>query len=231
MGRIWLGTSGFSYKEWRPDFYPADLPEKSFLRHYAARFNSVEIDSTFYRLPAAKTLEAWKAATGDDFRFTLKASRRITHQRRLQVPSDALDYLLGAVRALGDRLGLILYQLPPNFRRDIPRLDGFLSALPRGIPAAFEFRHASWFCPEVYDLLRGREAALCARDGDDGATPLEITAPFACVRLRRSSYDRFQVEEWRRRFRAWTERGLDVFAYVKPEGMPDAPRVARDFAA
>jgi uncharacterized protein YecE (DUF72 family) len=230
VARIWLGTSGFSYKEWRPAFYPADLPEKAFLRHYATRFNSVEINSTFYRMPGAKTIEAWKASTGEDFRFALKASRRITHQERLRVPSDALTYLLDVVGALGGRLGLLLFQLPPDFRRDVPRLDLFLSALPRGFPAAFEFRHASWFCPEVFDLLRKREVALCARDADEGSTPLEITAPFACVRLRRSSYDKYRIEEWRRRFRGWAERGLDVYAYVKHEDNPDAPLIARAFA-
>ena len=230
MARIWVGTSGFSYKEWRPAFYPAEVSDKAFLRYYATRFNSVEINSTFYRMPSAKTLEAWMSATGEDFRFTLKAPRRITHQERLRAPSEALTHLLDVVRALGGRLGALLFQLPPDFRRDVPRLDLFLSALPRGFPAAFEFRHASWFCPEVFDLLRKREVALCARDADEGSTPLEITAPFTCVRLRRSGYDKFQIEEWRRRFRGWAERGVDVFAYLKHEDNPDAPRIAGAFA-
>ena len=212
----------------RRSFFRPDLSGKGFLRHYATRFNSVEIDSTFYRMPSAKTIEGWRASTDDRFRFTLKASRRITHFGRLKTPSESLDYFLGAARALGPRLGSILYQLPPDFRRDVPRLDLFLAALPRDLPAAFEFRHASWFCPEVFDLLREREVALCAHDADDRTTPLEITAPFAYVRLRRSRYDDKLLQDWRWRFRAWAERGLDVFAFVKHEDNPDAPRIARE---
>ena len=116
MAKVWFGTSGFSYKEWRPSFYPADLSERQFLSYYARRLNAVEIDYTFYRMPSAKTIEAWKAATPEGFRFTLKASQQITHRQRLKVPSDALEYLMGVVAGLGDRLGMILYQLPPNFR-------------------------------------------------------------------------------------------------------------------
>src|SRR6516164_6667178 len=127
MARIWFGTSGFSYKEWKGKFYPEDLPNREMLHHYATRLNSVEIDSTFYRMPTASTLETWKAETLDSFRFTIKASQQITHRQRLKVPSDALDYLVGVVPTLGDRLGLMLYQLPPFFRADLPRLEAFLS--------------------------------------------------------------------------------------------------------
>lgn len=230
MAGIWLGTSGFSYPEWRPSFYPRDLPDAGLLRHYASRLNSVEIDSSFYRMPNAKTLESWKGATDAGFRFTLKASRRITHLERLHVPSGSLDYLLDVVSRLDDRLGPILYQLPPDFRRDDGRLERFLAALEPGIRSAFEFRHASWFCPEVYERLRSAGAALCVHDGDERTTPLELTAPFALVRLRRSAYDGPRIARWRRRFRAWTAGGVDVFAYVKHEGLPSAPLLARRFA-
>src|SRR5215831_13615447 len=129
MARIWFGTSGFSYKEWKPIFYPPDVPEKQFLRYYSSRLNSVEIDYTFYRMPNAKTIEAWKSATPPDFRFALKASQQITHRERLKVPSDAVNYLLGIVPGLETRLGLILFQLPPFFRCDTQKLDMFVSTL------------------------------------------------------------------------------------------------------
>src|SRR5437868_7524377 len=189
MAPIWFGTSGFSYKEWRPSFYPADLSDKQFLHHYATRLNSVEIDYTFYRMPSAKTIEAWKAATPEHFKFTLKASQQITHRQRLKIPSDALDYFLSVVPGLESRLGLILYQLPPFFKYDLNKLETFLSALPRGVPAAFEFRHDSWFVEDVYRLLRKHNVALCIHDADDHTTPMELTAGFTYVRLRRSSYD------------------------------------------
>ena len=190
MAQVWFGTSGFSYKEWRPMFYPEDLSDKQFLRYYASKLNSVEIDYTFYRMPTAKTIEAWKTATpANNFKFTLKASQQITHRQRLKVPSDALDYFLSVVPGLEDRLGIVLYQLPPFFKCDKSKLEAFLSVLPRGIPAAFEFRHESWFTDDVYHLLRDRDVALCIHDADDHTTPVELTAGFTYVRLRRSVYD------------------------------------------
>ena len=230
MGDIRFGTSGFSYREWRPAFYPADLPDADFLRYYATRFNSVEIDSTFYRMPTAKTIDGWKRATGEDFQFVLKASQQITHRERLRVPSSALEFLLGTVSHLERRLGLILFQLPPFFKCDLGRLQAFLSALPRGIRAAVEFRHDSWCREATYGVLRSHDAALCIVDGDDRVTPIEITAPFTCVRLRRSHYDAAVREEWQRRIRGWADDGIDVFAYVKHEDHPDAPHLAREFA-
>src|SRR5262249_9652170 len=145
MARIWFGTSGFRYKEWKPNFYPADLPENEFLQYYSSHFNSVEIDYTFYRMPSARLLDAWKNATGPEFRFALKAPKRITHWERLRIPSDSLEYLLRVAPGLNDRLGPILYQLPPNFPFDGDRLRTFLLALPAGIRSVFEFRHESWF--------------------------------------------------------------------------------------
>ena len=132
MARIWFGTSGFSYKEWRPSFYPPELSEKQFLQYYSTKLNSVEIDYTFYRMPNAKTIEGWKNATPEEFRFALKASQQITHRERLKIPSDALNYLLSVVPGLETRLGLILYQLPPFFKCDLQKLDMFVSTLPRG---------------------------------------------------------------------------------------------------
>ncbi len=231
MARIWFGTSGFSYKEWRPIFYPDDLSDKQFLQYYATRLNSVEIDYTFYRMPTAKTIEAWKTATPNDFRFTLKASQQITHRERLKIPSEALSYLLGVVLGLENRLGMILYQLPPFFKCDVQKLELFVSTLPKGIPAAFEFRHDSWFIPEVYRILRHHGAALCIHDADDHTTPLEVTAPFTYVRLRRTEYDSARRGEWQERIRRWASDGVDVFAYIKHEDNPNAPLIALEFAS
>jgi uncharacterized protein YecE (DUF72 family) len=230
MARIWFGTSGFSYKEWKPIFYPPDVPEKQFLRYYSTRLNSVEIDYTFYRMPTAKTIDAWKAAAPENFKFTLKASQQITHRERLKIPSDALDYFLTVVPGLGDRLGMILFQLPPFFKCDVPKLEAFVSALPRGIPAAFEFRHDSWFSKEVYGLLRKYGIALCIHDADDHTTPIELTAPFTYVRLRRTQYGDQLRSEWQERIRQWANSGTDVFAYIKHEDNPNAPLIALEFA-
>jgi uncharacterized protein YecE (DUF72 family) len=230
MAPVWFGTSGFSYKEWQPRFYPEGLSDKQFLRYYSSRLNSVEIDYTFYRMPSAKTIEAWREATPENFRFTLKASQQITHRQRLKVPSEALDYFLSVVPGLETRLGMILYQLPPFFRCDLQKLEAFLSVLPRGIRAAFEFRHDSWFIEEVYRLLRGREVALCIHDADDHTTPMELTAGFMYVRLRRSLYDGAKRAEWQSRIRGWAQEGIEVFAYIKHEDNPDAPLIALEFA-
>src|SRR5262245_16356684 len=230
MTPIWFGTSGFSYKEWRPLFYPADLPEKQFLQFYSSQLNSVEIDYTFYRMPNAKTIENWRAATPDQFRFALKASQQITHRQRLKTPSDALDYLLGVVGGLEGRLGTMLYQLPPFFKCDLEKLETFLSVLPRGIRSTFEFRHDSWFNPEVYALLRKHNTALCIHDADDHTTPMEITAGFTYIRFRRSDYAADARREWQDRLRTWARDGIEVFAYIKHEDNPDAPLIALGFA-
>jgi uncharacterized protein YecE (DUF72 family) len=230
MAAVWFGTSGFSYKEWRPIFYPEGLSDKQFLQYYSTRLNSVEIDYTFYRMPSAKTIESWTSATPEHFKFTLKASQQITHRQRLKVPSEALDYFLGVVPGLGGRLGLILYQLPPFFKCDNERLESFLSALPRGIPAAFEFRHDSWFVDDVYTLLRKHNVALCIHDADDHTTPMELTARFTYVRLRRSEYSDGQRREWQDRIQGWARDGIEVFAYIKHEDNPQAPLIALEFA-
>src|SRR5215471_303552 len=229
MAAIWFGTSGFSYKEWRPIFYPEGLPEKGFLKYYSGQLNSVEIDYTFYRMPSAKTIEAWRVSTPEIFKFALKASQQITHRQRLKVPSEALDYFMGIVPGLGTRLGMVLFQLPPFFKCDPQKLEMFLSVLPRGIPAAFEFRHESWFTSSVYELLRRHNIALCIHDADDHTTPMELTAGFTYVRLRRSEYSVEQRREWQERLRGWAGRDIEVFAYIKHEDNPNAPLIAVDF--
>lgn len=229
MATVWIGTSGFDYKEWKGVFYPAELPHDEFLRYYATRLQSVELDNTFYRMPNAKKIAAWKEATPEQFRFTLKASRKITHQEKLQLPSDALEYLVRTILGLESRLGALLVQLPPYFRCDMERLAAFVAALPPELPAAFEFRHESWFNDEVYGILRQRRAALCINDGDDGTTPLRVTGGFTYLRLRRSAYPDELRREWCERMRGWISAGTDVFAYIKHEDNPEAPQVALDF--
>jgi uncharacterized protein YecE (DUF72 family) len=230
MASIWLGTSGFSYKEWKRSFYPEGLPDNQMLQYYASRFNSVEIDSTFYRMPAQKTIEAWKSATPESFRFTIKAPQQITHRQRLKIPSDALDYFTSVVPGLEGRLGLVLYQLPPFFKCDAQRLELFLAALPRGVPAAFEFRHESWFNTQIYDLLEKRRVALCIHDADEHTTPMEITAGATYIRLRKSAYSDEERSVWQQRLRGLAAAGTEVFAYIKHEDNPDAPHIALRFA-
>jgi uncharacterized protein YecE (DUF72 family) len=177
------------------------------LFYYGTKFRSVEIDSTFYRMPAPKTLESWRDISPENFRFTVKAPQQITHRQRLKVPSDALTHLTSIVPILGAKLGLLFFQLPPFSRCDLPRLEAFLDVLPAGIPYAFEFRHDSWFTAEVLRLLREREIAVCIHDADEGCSPLEVTAPRVYVRLRRAFYSLEAREEWRQRFREWAESG------------------------
>jgi uncharacterized protein YecE (DUF72 family) len=190
----------------------------------------VEIDYTFYRMPTAKTIESWRTATPEHFKFTVKASQQITHRQRLKVPSEALEYFTTVVPGLEDRLGLVLYQLPPFFKCDAQRLEMFLAALPRGVHSAFEFRHESWFNQPVYDLLKKHNVALCIHDADDHTTPTEITADATYVRLRKSAYSDDDRKSWQERLRGWAGAGTEVFAYIKHEDNPDAPQIALQFA-
>jgi uncharacterized protein YecE (DUF72 family) len=230
MAKVSVGTSGFSYKEWKGLFYPEDLPDKQMLSFYSSRFPAVEIDSTFYRMPSPQTLESWRDSTPQHFRFVIKASQQITHRQRLKVPSDALNYLMSLLPLLGERLALVAFQLPPFFRCDVPKLQAFLEILPANIACSFEFRHASWFSPDVYELLRRHRSILCIHDSDEGCTPLELTAGAVYVRLRRERYTDKEREEWRVRWRNWAESGIEVYAFIKHKDNPDAPRIAQAFA-
>jgi uncharacterized protein YecE (DUF72 family) len=182
-------------------------------------------------MPTVKTIDAWRDATPEHFRFAIKASQRITHRERLGLPSESLDYFLKTVPGLGHRLGAVLYQLPPFLRCDLPRFEAFLHALPRSLPSAFEFRHESWRTDRVHALLGEHGAALCINDGDDGTTPLETTAPFTYLRLRRSGYSPEERSAWQARIRDWVARGIDVLAFIKHQDNPEAPLIALEFAA
>ena len=226
--RLSVGTSGFSYKEWKGSFYPEDLPATQMLRYYAGKLPAVEVNNTFYRLPRSSVLESWAEQVGGSFRFVLKASRRITHFKRLNDAADETDYLFSTATALGDHLGAILFQLPPNMKKDVDRLSGFLRLIPKGYRAALEFRHDSWFDAEVLDLLRQHDAALCAAETDEKEAPETIdTASWGYARLRRTEYDDTRLRTWAQRIAAqeWSE----AFVFFKHEDAGAGPRLAGRF--
>ena len=199
MMQVLAGTSGYSYKEWLGHFYPEKLPADAMLRYYAERFATVEINNTFYRMPAESMLSRWATEVPANFTFTLKAPRRITHDKRLREAGPDVTEFLRRALALGDKLGVLLFQLPPYLKKDVARLKDFLGLLPPDRRVAFEFRHASWQDDEVYEALRARAAMLCVTDTDEGDTPFVSTADCGYVRLRRTHYDDGDL-------RAWVER-------------------------
>ena len=210
--KLSVGTSGYSYKEWKGPFYPEKIKPADMLSFYAERLGAVEINNTFYRMPKKNVLESWAEKVPAGFRFSIKASRRITHFKRLKGVEEELGFLLGNTEVLGDRLGVVLFQLPPNLACDLDRLDAFLAMLPEQTPAAFEFRHASWHDEAVYDRLRARNLALVAADtGDEDATPLVPTADWTYLRLRRSDYDRADLARWACEIRGHGFREAFVF--------------------
>lgn len=222
-GDIYLGCSGWAYPEWKPRFYPPKTPSARFLEHYAGRLNSVEVNYTFRQLPSKRIVDGWLAQVGPNFRFSFKAPQRITHMQRLNNCSGALAALYAALMPViaAGRMGLILFQLPPNFQADVERLEHFLEdASASQLRAAFEFRHASWFDDRVYAVLRDHNAALCVAESDDLETPEAITADFSCYRFRKSGYDESVLASLETRLQTSAARG-DVFAYFKHEDSPD----------
>ncbi len=225
--RIRAGTSGWSYKEWKGHFYPEKLAAKDMLRYYAERFPTVEVNNTFYRMPNLATLEGWAAEVPDDFSFVLKASKRITHDKRLNDVGDSVEYLLRTAATLGSKLGPFLVQLPPSMKKDLPRLRDFLPLLGRA-RAAFEFRHPSWFEDDVYAALRECNAAWCVADtGEEGDPPFVSTADWGYLRLRRVEYGEEDVRTWARRVREqpWGE----AYVFFKHEDAGTGPRLAAQF--
>jgi len=196
--QAFTGTSGFSYKEWKGTFYPGDLPDKGMLAYYATRLPAVEINNTFYRMPKAELVAGWAAQVEAGFRFVLKAPQRITHRERLEHSEQSLEWFLSSARILGDKLGALMFQLPPFFKKDVSRLAGFLELLPADIKAAFEFRHPSWFAEDTYDALRAKNVALVGGDAEDAAKspPLVATADFGYLRLRAPEYSDRGLAEW-----------------------------------
>jgi uncharacterized protein YecE (DUF72 family) len=218
-----VGTSGYSYKEWKGPFYPKDLPAGDFLRFYGERLPTVEINNTFYRMPTAKLALGWCAEVPDDFAFAVKAPQRITHMAKLKGAEDAVAAFVKAVTPMGARLGPLLFQLPPFLRKDVPRLAEFLAGVPTGLRIAFEFRHPSWFDDDVWAALREHGAALCVAEGEKLESPLVATADWGYVRLRRDAYPDDVIASWSEKIRAQPWR--EAFVYVKHDD-GDAPGVA-----
>ncbi len=223
--RVLVGTSGYNYPEWRGTFYPDKFSTDKMLAYYAERFPTVEINYTFYRVPTEKLLSGWAAGTPDNFMFTLKAPRRITHDAKLQRTEDLTQVFCRTARTLGSKLGVLLFQLPPTFKKNADALRGFTEILPDGLRAAFEFRHASWFEPDVFDILRNRNLALCIADSEKMSTPIEMTADYGYFRLRDEGYQQADIERWADVIR--TLEGVnDAFVYFKHEEQGLGPAFA-----
>lgn len=221
-GQVYAGCSGWAYASWKPEFYPASVPAKKLLAYYATRLNSVEVNYTFRSLPSESIVKSWLDATSDSFRFSFKAPQRLTHILRLKNCADALKQfarsLAPAIEA--KRMGVVLFQLPPNMKADAERLSLFLQdATQMGLRLAFEFRHESWFCSPIYDALRAHSATLCIAESDEVATPEEHTADIRCYRFRKSEYSADDLAAIAAKLQAQAAHG-DVFAYFKHEESP-----------
>lgn len=225
---LYVGTSGYSYKEWKGNFYPEKIPAKEMLAYYATRLPAVEINNTFYRLPQKSMLENWRDQVPTGFKFSVKASQRITHFKRLQGTEAETRYLLDTAAALDDRLGPVLFQLPPNLKKDLPRLETFLACLPNETKATFEFRHPTWFDDDVLELLSRKNHALCISDTDDlPVSHIDKTADWGYLRLRRVNYSTENLLEWFKRVS--DQNWNDAFVFFKHEDEGTGPRLAGQF--
>jgi len=232
MGKLYAGTSGWAYAQWKPEFYPAKLPAAKFLGYYASRLNSVELNYTFRRFPTEKLLAGWIASTPSGFKFAVKAHQNITHVKRLKDSEEWTSRFLAALGPLhgAGKLGPVLFQLPPFLRCDLPRLKNFLAQLPRETRVAFEFRHESWFSGEVFDALREANAALCQAESEKLETPNVQTADFTYFRLRKQSYSAKQRTELANQALQLAQAG-DVFTYFKHEDTPEGALYAEQLLA
>jgi uncharacterized protein YecE (DUF72 family) len=229
--RVLVGTSGYNYREWKGPFYPTDLPAAKMLPYYAARFPTVEINASFYRLPAPSAVAGWAAAVPPGFTFVLKAPQRITHFARLRDVDEPVRLFCDAARALGAARGPLFFQLPPNFARDTGRLADLLARLPPDVEAAFEFRHASWFADEVYTRLQARNAALCIVDTETGTTPAVATADWGYLRLRGVDYTDQALRGWAGTLRTLGAGWRRAFVFFKHEERGTGPALARRLIA
>jgi len=232
MSEISIGTSGWHYPHWVGPFYPEGTRPEAFLRHYARRFSTVEINNTFYQLPTTATLRGWRDGTPEGFRFAVKASRYITHMKKLSEPVASSDRFFAAIAALGDKCGPVLFQLPGRWKVDAGRLEAFLEALPGGHRHVFELRDESWLVRPIFDLLERHRAALCIYDFAGRRSPARLTADFTYVRLHgpeeaayRGRYDGRTLRGWARRIAGWRDAGIDVFGYFDND---EAGHAARD---
>jgi uncharacterized protein YecE (DUF72 family) len=224
---LWIGTSGYNYPEWKGSFYPPDLAAKKMLPYYAARFPTVEINYTFYRMPNEKLVAGWAEQTPSPYKLTLKAPRRITHDSRLKNVGELTRSFCDVAGTLGDKLGALLFQLPPNLKKDLALLDAFLAELPPKAPGAFEFRHESWLDDEVSGRLAARNLALCVADSERLSTPVRITADYAYFRLRDEGYTPDDIARWADTIAERASACRDVFVYFKHEDEGKGPEFAR----
>ena len=227
--RVLAGTSGYSYPAWKGRFYDPALPASRMLSAYAARLPAVEINATFYRMPKPSTLAGWRGEVPPGFVFALKAPQRVTHVKRLAGAAEEVAYFLRTAAELGERLGPLLWQLPPTLKKDLPRLRDFLALLPRGGRSAFEFRHESWHSDDVLAALSEAGAALCIAEDEARSTPLAATAGFGYLRLRRPDYDDAALARWAGAVRE--QRWTDAFVFFKHEDEARGPEFALRFAA
>jgi uncharacterized protein YecE (DUF72 family) len=230
MAQLYVGTSGWAYPTWKPDFYPQKLAQKKFLNFYASKLNAVEVNYTFRQLVKETTVQNWIAETPGHFRFTIKAHQVLTHIKRLKDAEEFLRRFLGTLEGLerAGRLGPLLFQLPPNFKADQAVLAEFLNYLPRSVRAAFEFRHESWFTDATWNTLRERNAALCVAETEERDTPDVVTADYAYYRYRNPSYSPEERKAMVRRMREHLGAGRDIFAYFKHEETPEGVLYALD---
>lgn len=226
MTTFWIGTSGYNYKEWTGSFYPRDLSEPQQLRYYAERFPSVEITSTFYKVPSVRQLQGWVKEVPEHFAFTLKAPRHITHDQRLRDAAETVSDFCELAGSIKGRLGALLFQAPPFLRRDTPRLEDFLHQMPQGFRVTFEFRNPSWFTAEVYECLRRFDVALCIVDAPDRGVPWEHTATFGHLRLRQPDYDDGALSACARRIEELSRNWREAFIYFKQEAAGKGPILA-----
>jgi uncharacterized protein YecE (DUF72 family) len=223
---IWVGTSGFQYAEWKGTFYPEDLSTAKMLPFYAERLSTTEINYTFRRIPSAKSIQAWWDATPERFKFSLKAPQKVTHFAKLRDCGDTLRYFYQIISDLEAKLGVVLFQLPPAFKKDAALLATFLEDVPPGMRAAFEFRHASWFDDEIFALLKSKNIALCLADSENLATPIVATADYGYLRLRREDYQAADVARWAETIKTLKDSWSDAFVYFKHEESGIGPKLA-----
>ena len=223
---IWIGTSGFQYAEWKGTFYPEGLPAAKMLPFYAERLSSTEINYTFRRIPSAKTIQGWWEATPEHFKFSLKAPQKITHFAKLRGCADTLRYFCQVIADLESKLGVVLFQLPPAFKKDAALLASFLEEIPPGMRAAFEFRHESWLDDEVFALLKNKSVALCIAESEKLSTPIVATADYGYLRLRREDYGSADMLRWAQAIREKSGVWSDAFVYLKHEESGIGPKLA-----
>jgi uncharacterized protein YecE (DUF72 family) len=230
MPQLFVGTSGWAYPSWKPEFYPEKLAQKKFLNHYATQLNTVEVNFTFRQLVKESTIANWLEQTPAAFRFGVKAHQVITHIKRLKATEEFLPRFLATIEPLASarKLGPVLFQLPPNLKMDVTLLQDFLALLPRRLPAAFEFRHESWFSDSTWEALKSRGVALCVAETEERTTPDVVTGPFVYYRFRKPSYTPDERRHMVARIAEHISAGRDVFAYFKHEETPEGAMYAVD---